>query len=190
MAKARQAETRGKDRAATETAILEAARRVLAARGFAALTVSAVAEEAGIDRKLIYRYFGGLEGLAEQLGRDRAWLAGAQPMKSRAEALGAYTEALRADPALQQMLAWELVETSPVLRELDAARSKAMRKLFSGLNDGARADADAAAENAVALAAVHYLSLRERTLGGFAGLKLDREGWRRVEAVLAKLVSP
>lgn len=180
---------RSKDRTATESAILDAARAILAERGFAALNVSAVAEAAGVDRKLIYRYFGGIDGLAARLGGDnRAWVGGERvPGASRAEAFSAYAQKLRADPALQQMLAWELVESSPTLRKLDAARSAAMKKSFAGVNTGA-ASPDPAAENAVALAALHYLALRERTLGSFAGLKLDKDGWKRVDAVLKRLL--
>ncbi|MBX9746240.1 MAG: TetR family transcriptional regulator [Hyphomonadaceae bacterium] len=183
------AQDRPKDRAATEAAILEAARAILAEHGFAALNVSAVAEAARVDRKLIYRYFGGVDGLAARLGGAESSWTGAAPLPrtSRADAFDAYAKALRADPALQQMLAWELVETSPTLRKLDAARSAAMKKSFAGLNAGAASE-DSAAENAVALAALHYLALRERTLGGFAGLKLDKDGWRRVHAVLGKLL--
>lgn len=180
---------RARDRAATEAAILKAARSILAARGFAALNVQAVAEAAGVDRKLIYRYFGGLDGLSQRLGaQEETWL-GEPPARprSRIGAFQAYAQALRSDQALQQMLAWELVERSPTLKKLDTARSAAMRSRFAGLNQGAK-HADPAAVNVVVLAALHYLALRERTLGGFAGLKLDAEGWRRVNAVIAGLL--
>lgn len=59
--------TRPRDRAATEERILAAVGQVLARDGFAAGGVNAVAREAGVDKVLICRYFGGLPGLL------RAW---------------------------------------------------------------------------------------------------------------------
>ena len=183
--------TAARDRALTETKILDAAENIMARQGFAALTVSAIAEAAGVDRKLVYRYFGGADGVAERLGANAArWLGEADINEGgRADAFEDYAAALRADEALQQMLAWELVESSPLLRKLDRARSAAMQKRFAWLKPAAKKDhRDRAAENAVALAALHYLALRERTLEGFAGLKLDEDGWTRVRAVLRTLL--
>jgi AcrR family transcriptional regulator len=46
-----------------EERILAAARRVLAERGFAATTIAAVAEEAGVSTGNVYRYFDGKDAL-------------------------------------------------------------------------------------------------------------------------------
>jgi AcrR family transcriptional regulator len=183
--------TAARDRALTETKILDAAEKIMAREGFAALTVSAIAETAGVDRKLVYRYFGGADGVAERLGANAArWLGEADIHDGgRAAAFDDYAASLRADKALQQMLAWELVESSPLLKKLDRARSAAMQKRFAWLKPAAKKDPrDTAAENAIALAALHYLALRERTMEGFAGLKLDEAGWTRIRAVLHKLL--
>jgi AcrR family transcriptional regulator len=47
----------------TRTAILTAARRLLASRGYEATTIRAVAAEAGIDPSMVMRYYGNKEGL-------------------------------------------------------------------------------------------------------------------------------
>lgn len=44
-------------------AILEAARRLLSEKGYAATTIRAVAAEAGIDPSMVMRYYGSKEGL-------------------------------------------------------------------------------------------------------------------------------
>jgi AcrR family transcriptional regulator len=54
---------RPRDRAATEERILTAVGEVLARDGFAAIGVNAIARQAGVDKVLIYRYFGGLPEL-------------------------------------------------------------------------------------------------------------------------------
>jgi hypothetical protein len=65
---------RSRDRAATEERILAAVGQVLARDGFGAIGVNAIAREAGVDKVLIYRYFGGLPELL-RLGRQRPLLA-------------------------------------------------------------------------------------------------------------------
>ena len=43
--------------------LVDAVGRVLARQGFRSVKVNVVAREAGVDKVLIYRYFGGLPGL-------------------------------------------------------------------------------------------------------------------------------
>lgn len=60
-----------RDRFATRAAILESAAELLAAHGASAVGVNALAQAAGCDKVLIYRYFGGLDGVFEALGAER-----------------------------------------------------------------------------------------------------------------------
>lgn len=189
---------RARDRAATETALLDAAERVLARDGFGALNVRAIAQEAGVDRKLVYRYFGDVDGVVAQLGaRADRW--GATPPATPPEtyaaamqaALKSYAGDLAGDDTLQRILAWELAESSPALSALDMSRSVAMQARMNAVRGDLKppADADAGAVIAVALAALHYLTLRERTLGGFAGMKLDAKGRARAMAVIERMIA-
>ena len=52
-----------RDSAKTKERLLEAVDDVLARDGFGGLGVNTLAREAGVDKVLIYRYFGGLNGL-------------------------------------------------------------------------------------------------------------------------------
>ena len=49
--------------AASRSAIVDAARRLLASKGYEATTIRAVAAEAGIDASMVMRYYGSKEGL-------------------------------------------------------------------------------------------------------------------------------
>ena len=192
------AATRPRDRAATEKKILAAAARLAARDGFAALGVNALAAEAGFDKKLIARYFGGIDGVVAALGRDTdLWLADVKVGRSGKygdfvrDLLLAYAGKLREEKLLQSLLAWELAESSKTLKTLDANRSRAMQAWMVAQR-GALAPppgVDAPAINAILLAAVNYLALRERTLGGFAGMDLKGpEAWKRIGAALAALL--
>ena len=60
-----------RDRFETRATILQSAAELTAAHGVRALGVNVLAEAAGCDKVLIYRYFGGLDGVLEALGAER-----------------------------------------------------------------------------------------------------------------------
>jgi AcrR family transcriptional regulator len=193
--------TRARDREATETRLVEALERVISRDGFKGLGVNAVAREAGVDKVLIYRYFGDLEGLIDAFGsRLDLWVGqvSKQPANGNDYAarirglLRGYVESLRQNPSLRQILAWELVDSSPILRKLDASRSKAVAAWFAQArgNSAAPSDADAPAVNALLLAGMHYLVLREQSLGSFAGMDLRApDTWERLERAAGQILS-
>jgi AcrR family transcriptional regulator len=60
-----------RDRFATRALIIETAASIISARGVAALGVNSLADAANCDKVLIYRYFGGLDGVLAALGVER-----------------------------------------------------------------------------------------------------------------------
>ncbi len=188
-----------RDREATERRFVEAAARVIARDGAAGLGVNAIAAEAGADKKLIYRYFGGLDGLLEAMGSATGlWIGDDMPAATgdygdrMAQVFAAYAAHLRRDRVLQQLLAWELAGPSDTLRRIDAARSKAMYAVMPKLRGDEKPPegVDAPAVNAILLAALHYLTLRGATMGGFSGLPLKTEAdWKRALAAFEGLLA-
>jgi AcrR family transcriptional regulator len=63
---------RTRDAAATRRALLAAGRELFASEGFDRTTVRAVAERAGVNQALLFRYFGNKEGLFAEAVRDDA----------------------------------------------------------------------------------------------------------------------
>ena len=59
-----------RNRQKTESTIREAALRILREDGFEGWGVNAIARAAGIDKVLIYRYFGSLEDLLEEIVKE------------------------------------------------------------------------------------------------------------------------
>jgi AcrR family transcriptional regulator len=66
------ASTRPRDADATRRALLDAARALFAQDGYDATTVRAVADRAGVNQALLFRYFGNKEGLFVEAVRGRA----------------------------------------------------------------------------------------------------------------------
>lgn len=195
---------RPRDRAATETALVQAAREVLSEAGFQGLGVNAIARKAGADKQLIYRYFGGVDGLVDAIGAEIAEdlrrrlqpLAGEHPPASYRELaermmLG-FLDAVRSDPLMQKIMVWEIAEPSPLVQRLTLARSKGMMAWVAEM----RGDlvpppgVDVAAANATLLAAVQHLALSAAAVGQFAGLPLKTDAdWERVRATVRTMVA-
>lgn len=193
---------KSRDRARTEEAIIAAARSVLADAGFQGFGVNAIARKAGCDKQLIYRYYGGLDGLAEAIGNDVANGLGRQlteqmrgePATSYADLIErlvlGFVEVLRADPLLQRVVAWEISEPTPMVLRFSAARAFVLRRWVErerGMLPPPEG-VDVAALNAVLIAAAQQLVLQASATGGFAGITLDDAGWARIRASVQHIV--
>lgn len=202
MEEMQQGSQRQRDRHQTEQRLLKAASELIARDGFQALGVNALAKEAGVDKVLIYRYFGGLEGLMEQLGNQlELWLGDGHKAEiveypSYAHfaevVLWRYAEALRKSILLQRLLAWELVSQDPLIHRLGIARSRAVSQWFLRLGSKTPpppAGVDVAVLNALLIGSVHHLVLRATSSGDFAGVDLKPEGiWERIRLELSEVI--
>jgi AcrR family transcriptional regulator len=195
---------RPRDRQATRRAILFAAKEVLAESGFQEFGVNTVARRAGCDKQLIYRYYGGLEGLIDAIGGELAFwvrdglrpIAALGPPATYAElmerlALG-FLEALREDPLMQRIVAWEIAAPSPEVQRLSVARSRGLMGWMAEMRGSLSPPEgiDAPAFNAVLVAAIQQIVVAAAATGQFSGLRLKTESdWERVRAALRVLVT-
>ncbi len=197
------AEARNRDRAATERAIIDAAKEILARDGFQNFGVNALARQAKCDKQLIYRYFEGLDGVIDAIGGDLAnWsrdrlrplLALGRPA-DYAElierlALG-LLQAFRDDPLVQRIKAWEFSAPSPQLARLAAARS---RGLVEWVNEARGdlvmpADVDVPAINAAIIGSIEAIVLSAAGAGHAYGVPLQNEAdWERIRRALKALI--
>ena len=191
-----------RNRAATEASIIAAAERLLLEHGWTGLNVQTLAAEAGVDRKLVYRYFDGVDGVVERIaaGLDQ-WLdqaLAAEPASAAnsyrqfaRETLSAWLRALRARPLILRLLAWELAEDTPLLRRTETARAAVLQAWARRRRPLLKAPpaGDLAALNVVLMAAVQHLALAAAARGGFSGVTLDDAGWTRVETAIAALTA-
>ncbi|HET9555309.1 MAG TPA: helix-turn-helix domain-containing protein [Anaeromyxobacteraceae bacterium] len=189
-----------RDREATRERILAAVGRVLARDGFSGLGVNSVAREAGVDKVLIYRYFGGIEGLLDawgegavfgSAGRRRAAAdAPSSPADRAAAALAAYARDLRAHPEALEVMRWELFEENVLTRRLaerrEAAGLAGLRSL--GVPRARAAAVDLPAAAALLSAGLLHVALRARTAPDWLGVPIRTEaGWARLERAAAAL---
>ena len=201
MAESPAAPARLRDRSATEGLIIEAGERILLRDGFPGLNVQTLAAEAGCDRKLVYRYFYGVVGAVERIAArahaslvrslDAVPASGTESLRAFAhESLTAWLGALRASPLTLRLMAWALVESSPLLNRIESDRSAVLQAWMRERRPRLRTPpaGDAVAINAVLLAAVQHLALSGGTRPGVGGVALDEAGWSRIETALDALL--
>lgn len=199
----REPEKRVRDRAQTEKAILKAAKTLLAEQGFQGFGINAVARQAGCDKQLIYRYYGGLDGLVEAIGTELgSWVKDKIPEDTGGmflltygdlmERLSLYyLDALREDPLVCRIIAWEVSERSEVVKRLAEARSKALGLWLDRMKGTLTPPkgVDTVAVNAMIFAAIQHLVLSANTAGQFSGLTLKtQKDWDKLVIAVKRVV--
>ena len=190
-----------RDKEATKSRLLDAVGAILAREGFGALGVNAVAHEAGVDKVLIYRYFGGMTDLlrafgqsgdfwpsiAEVLGEDPAKLLELSLADRWAIGLSRYAEALRRRPVTTEILAWEQIEQNELTDILRRARGDWFEELMTHFpGDEEATDADLVGTILLIVGAIHYFIVLSRLQVDFSGLVVDTdEGWEHTSAVIS-----
>lgn len=187
---------RVRDKEATRRRLIEAAGRVMARDGFRSLGVNAVAREAGCDKVLIYRYFGGLDGLVRAYAEDGDFWPGVdeligEPEESyRARTPGEQTgrvlrnlmRALGRRPVTLQILAWELVERNDLTEHLERVRARLGQEFTRRFGHAGPADIDLQALVTLLAGAAQYVVAKSRVTPVFNGIDLSTpDGARRLE---------
>lgn len=193
-----------RDRRATEEKLIRAVGTVLGRDGHTGIGVNAVSREAGVDKVLIYRYFGGLEKLVERfgqtadfwptedelLGGDRDRLRSLSPPDRYAAFISNYVNAIRSRPLLREILVWDAVAKSNLTAVLDDIRETTAMNVIAALADGVGdRPEDFFTVLAILGAATHYFAIIARDTPVFAGVALQTdEGWERLEAAMTRIV--
>jgi len=184
-----------RDRKATEELIINAFETVLLRDGVAGLGVNAIAQEAGVNKVLIYRYFKDLPGLArhwannssfwpsemELIGNDPEGFAKLTVNDRVREVLCNYIDAIRARPRTIEMLAGELLSPN----ELTLALSDGMTRPGKGVDsfiqlETAETDISDRVWKLIFMvnALTAYMAIRERANPSYMGFDMtEDESW-------------
>ncbi len=178
-----------RDRAGTQRRIVDAGERLLLRDGFTGLNIQTLAAEAGCDRKLVYRYFEGSDGVVDKLAATPN-TAGESLRAFARESLSAWLTALRASPLTLRLMAWALAEDRPTLRRIEAERAALLQAWMRERRPRLKTapEGDPTALNAVLLGAVQQLALAGQAHGAVGGLALDDAGWPRAQSALDRLL--
>lgn len=191
-----------RDKQITSRRLISAVGSLLAKKGFKGIGVNAVAREAGVDKVLIYRYFGGLPGLIAAFGKEGDFwpssleLAGGDlqrfshlPLDKRLSELGAnYIQALRKRPLTQAILAWEMTESNELTEELERVREQSIIEFFQMFFIKEQAQIDLQAIIMLIGAAISYLVTRANSIDLYGGVEIGSDkGWQRINRAISKI---
>jgi AcrR family transcriptional regulator len=192
-----------RDSSVSRHALVQAVGKTLAKKGFLGLGVNAVSREAGLDKVLIYRYFGGLDGLIRTYAREGDFwpsieeLAGgnletyaALSLREKLRVLGeSYLRGMRSRPLTLEIMAWEMVQRNELTEELEAVRENRFLRFSEMFFSEYPNRADLMAIFALIGAGIGHLVCRSRHSGMFNGIDLTEEtGWKRIEQGLLGIV--
>jgi hypothetical protein len=188
----------------TKQKLLNAVSKIILKEGFRAIGINTIAKEAGVDKVLIYRYFGSLDGLL------KAFISGKDYFGNLSEILSGSNEInnvdqliettknifigqlrnIRKDKELQEILLWELNYRNKVTSSVAKKREtvsvyfvKEFEKKFNFDN------VDIQVISSILSSAIYYLIIRAKTVDVFTGLDLKKEeNWTRIEEGLIYLI--
>jgi TetR/AcrR family transcriptional regulator len=117
---------RPRDADATRRTLLDAAAAVFAEHGFAGARVDEIADRAGVNKRMIYAYYGDKEGLYRDVLSSRLALpeaakdvaAAADPRRALEEVVRWYFQLLSRDRAFARLLAWAMLSDGPRGRDI------------------------------------------------------------------------
>lgn len=192
-----------RNRPLTEGRLIDAVGRVLERSGVTGLNASAIAAQAGVDKALIYKYFGDLEGLLRRYGEsaDLWWRAeellegvgNRENIISKSAIYGLilvrFLNSLRRRPAALAILASEANQYNILSSLVSLKREHETERLFEHLGAvfGAPPSADERAGLATYMHAITYAVMLgrgdARTVYGVE-LGAGDPAWTRLEAAV------
>jgi len=192
-----------RNREHTRERIVNAVGQVLARDGFGGIGVNAIAKQAGVDKVLIYRYFGGLPELLATWGRSGSFwpsideLLGSDPhafmalpaAERFARFMEHFIDSLRARPLTLEVLAAEVLERNELTAILEEQRETwgAQASQLLGAADLAQRP-ELRGLALLLVAGVQYLLVRSRKIRIFGGVDLrSDEGWDELKAAVRSM---
>lgn len=182
---------------------LDAVGEILRSKGYAALKINNIAKVAGVDKKMIYTYFGGVDGLIDEYisttdfwmnvkeeNVDEALTDGGEKIVK--EMLFSQFDYVLDNVELQKVLIWRLSEERESLTKMINAQEEIGERLFQGLSDpyyGEQAEKFRAII-ALLVSGIYHLTI-DTTLNGsvFCGIDLKtEEGKKTIKEALSFLI--
>ena len=186
----------------TEKRLLDAVSHIIKNDGFTKIGVNRIASQAGCDKVLIYRYFGGLDGLLVEWAKRHDYYSFAYSefidtiKQSEKEdirqivkdVLFRQLHYLKDNVLMQQLLVWELSGHSSfkgILEERERIGYKLQEELNKSLDIGNDNDMSVA----IIISAINYIVLFTRQYPKLNDIDFSKpEAWSRMEAMISKYV--
>ncbi|WP_413513969.1 TetR/AcrR family transcriptional regulator [Myroides odoratus] len=195
-----------RDKSRTMHKMVAAVGKVLQKKGYTGLTAPNIAKVAGVDKKLVWAYFGGVDNLVEEYINQTDFFKKTAknhishlletPEKLTQDHINQLLqhqfETLLKDKALQRIIHWEVGESNEILRKIADNREEIGEELFSKtIPDFENSSIDIRARLALVISGIYYLSLHAKNNGSkFCGIDINtEEGKNRISNAIQELIT-
>ncbi|MBB1149704.1 MULTISPECIES: TetR/AcrR family transcriptional regulator [unclassified Myroides] len=180
-----------RDKSRTMNKMIAAVGKVLQKKGYTGLTAPNIAKVAGVDKKLVWTYFGGVDNLVEEYINQKDFFRSTankdlqqllqNPDKLTKDDINDLLqnqfETLLNDRSLQRIIHWEIGEHNETLRKIADAREELGENLFAKVIPYfEHSSVDIRARLALVISGIYYLSLHAKNNGSnFCGIDINTE---------------
>ena len=195
-----------RDKERTKIKMIQAVGKVLSKKGYTGLNASSISKEAGVDKSLVWTYFGGIDNLVEQylserdflntIGKNDITLILQNPEDLTAEKISSIfhnqLDSLLDDKIMQKIIQWEICENKTFLRNLADMREELGEFFFKivepKLNDNT---INLRGVLAIIVAGNYYLALHSKVNGSlFCGIDLNtNQGRQQIKDTISSIIS-
>jgi len=195
---------RARDRAATEAKLVAALETVILREGAEGLGVNKIADEAGVGKDLLYRYYGGLSGLIthwvtestnwptalELIGGDKDDFKALSDRDRIKRTFINYLRALRSRPVLVQIMAAQLMQPTELTLPFEKASAKISDELTEIVKEISSINVQRIASlSLILISSANYLAIRSTKQPVFYGLDLSSNAsWHHIEGILEEII--
>lgn len=194
-----------RNRKQTEGKLIKAVGEVFRAQGYTGLGINKVARQAGVQKNLIYRYFGNVEQLFWQYLLEQDYWSYYQNnlnniLEENREDYGKtltkrvlekQLDYFYSNTEMQQVIRWEISEKNEISRGISDARERMGEEMLS-LTDAyfKNTDVNFRALLALLIAGIYYFVLHAKVNGStFCGIDINKdEDMRELHRTLTKVV--
>ncbi|MPR34109.1 TetR/AcrR family transcriptional regulator [Salmonirosea aquatica] len=196
---ATQAKVKKRDRERTKGKILKAVGEVIEKYGTEKVGVNLIAREAGVNKVLIYRYFGGVDGLMEQYVKTGQYTstssleyienlpipAPEDRAKMWADVLTKGLADLRERKATRDLIRWEIGAGKPVMTD---ARNDSSMKMYEKIGELPNYP-NTSPMLAILIGGMYHLAVSADYRDKFATVDLQsEEDWKRLEQTMKDII--
>ena len=205
-----------KNRHATEQRLLQAVSDIVQKQGFAALGVNAVAQQAGVSKMLIYRYFDSYNGLLREWALHHNFWAEVteraldqiQNTESGPTDEGAglpelnirysrilqtlfhqQADSLRTSTVRREVMRWMLAEENEVSQQVMQQVEAMGLSISKAFREQIKSERDLEAAVGLLIGGVYYLALISDRTNVFNGIDLQSDaGWARIKGSIDLII--
>ncbi len=194
-----------RDKSRTKAKLINAVGIVLEKKGYGNLNATSIAKAAGVDKKLIWTYFGSLNNLIEAYIDLKAFWKLDVPNSTISEIVNNknvnkevasqllldYFDIFSRDIALQKIIHWEMGESKELLRKISDKREMTGEHIFSIIDEKFHgSDTDIRATIALLIGGIYYLNLHANVNGStVCGLDInEKDDEQRVLKAIKQII--